>query len=172
MSEWNQPDDFDDLEEGEEGKGKNPVRDRMRKLEKENKELRETNAKLSSQTRKTSVERLLADAHVKHASKVAGLVPGDVEATAEGVKQWLDTYADVFSIETEDDAGEGGDSDGEPTPEQVEQAQKMGRIGKATASNTTPTKQADLAKRLADPKLTREELLGMIEEAGGGFGSG
>jgi hypothetical protein len=170
---WNQPEFDEDHDEGGEGKGKNPVRDRMRKLEKENADLRKANEKLTSQTRQSSVETLLEAAKVKHAAKVAGLVPANVEATAEAVKQWLDTYADVFSIQTDqtDDAKEGEGSAPEPDPEKAEQAEKLGRIGKATSATSTPTKQADLLKQVAGAK-NREELLALVQQAGGGFGMG
>lgn len=171
-NQWNQPDDDfdDDLDESQDPKKPNPLRDRMRKLEKENKELKEANEKLSSASRKSSVKELLAEAKVKHASKVAGLVPADVEATAEAVKKWLDDFSDVFSIETEE-AGEGESSD-EQTPEQAEQAEKMARIGKVTAATSTPGKEADLLRELSSKDLKPERLLEIIEKAGGGRGIG
>lgn len=170
MSDWNQPDfyDDDDPNSNPDGKQTNPVRDRLRKLEKENKELKEQHAEAMKQLRQTNIANVLTD-KVKDPAKVARLIPADVDSTAEAIEKWLADYADVFAVvPAEDPAPEG---DGEP-PEPDANADAMGRIGKATQSGATPTKQADMAAKLADPNLTRDELIKLIEAAGGGYGSG
>jgi hypothetical protein len=175
-NDWDQLDDFDENsdEGGQEPKKTNPLRKRMRELERENQQLKETNSKLAKETRSSSLVQLLRAAKVKHAPKVAVLVPSDVDSTEDGVKKWLEDYAEVFNIQTEPTGEGGGEGEGttQEPPEQTEQAEKLGRIGKVTASTATVTKQADLLRRLNDPNLKKEELLQMIYDAGGGPGSG
>jgi hypothetical protein len=173
MSEWNQPDyDDDDLDGNEpDGKKPNPVRDRLRKLEKENKDLKDQHAKATKELRQNNIANALAN-KVKDPAKVAKLIPADVDASVEAIEKWLADYADVFAVvTTEGDPSPEGES-AEPDPEALAQQQAMSRIGKASGAGSTPTKQADLQARLADPKLTREELVKMIEQAGGGVGTG
>lgn len=175
---WNKPDDgydddddFDsDPQEGGKGK-KNPLREHLRKLEKENKDLKEANQKFNQQLRQNSIETVLTSKGLN--PKVAKLVPEAVEPTAEAVGKWLEDYSDVFTPSSEDGEGSSGEG-GQESSEASAQGEAMGRISEATSAAQTPSgkKQDEQARRLASDDLTKEELLKMIEQEGGGFGSG
>jgi len=52
--------------------------------------------KLEGQVRKQTIKEVLDSKGVP--SKVAALIPADVESTPEGVTKWLDEYGEVFNI--------------------------------------------------------------------------
>lgn len=163
MTDWDDP-EFN--EEGQQQQKPNPMREHLRKLEKENKALKEANEKALAQLRQRTVSDVLTAKGYK--AKVAKLIPADVEPTDEAVGKWLEEFADVFGVTP--DAGEGKAEDGAAAPAEGD---KLNRISEATAAvSGVPTSQADLRTKLADPSLTREQLVELINKAGGGYGSG
>lgn len=178
-NQWNQfaTDDDDDDDEGQNAKG---FRSHLAKVEKENKELRATNDKLLTQVRMSTITQVLTTKGVN--TKIARLVPADVEPTVEAVEKWLEDNAELFPITkttaplegetsaTSETAGQGateGDGEGGNAD-----AGQMGRIAAAVNGATAPTKQGDLMATLKDKSLSHEKLLELIHAAGGGAGVG
>src|SRR5438132_12999073 len=100
MSRNQQPWEDDDIDEsGEQDNPMKQMRAYIKKLEKERDELRTENDTLKPQLRTRSVVDILTAKGVKAPSKVAKLVPQDVDATDEAVAEWLADYSDVLGIE-------------------------------------------------------------------------
>lgn len=184
-SPWNQqpnPDDWQDDDDGfdqntqqnQQGQNANPVRKRMRELERQNRELAESNAKLQAQVRVKTVSDTLAQKG--YSPKLANLIPQDIEPTAEAIDKWLADYADVFAASTStESSSEGETSEGEGDGSGVadQYGLQMGRIAEATtAAKSGMSNKDEVARELASKDLTRERLVEMIHKAGGGFGIG
>lgn len=104
------------------------------------KELEAEVASLRQQGRERTVKDVLAAKGVSNASKIAKLIPATV-TDEDGVSGWLDEYADVFGIATND-----GDAAGTgPDPAQV---QALADINGASAGGGVPSTPEDLAARI------------------------
>lgn len=124
------------------------LRKALKKLEKENQELREANAQRDSMLRERNVKDVLDSKGVP--SKIAKFIPSDV-ATPEQVESWLSENADVFGFQTSQQT----DAIDEQRQETAAQYQ---RINSATESAIPATNVADLTARINNPNLSKADL--------------
>lgn len=174
MATWDDP--YSDDENQDEANSAKGLRAHLKKLEKENAELRTLNEKLAKDTRQHTIAQALTAKGFS--AKLARLVPIDVESTEEAIGKWLEDNAELFPPPkpAEGDGStpqEGAGSDGtQGGSEGGEDAAQMGRISAAVNTAQTPTKQADLMAVLRDKSLTHEKLMELVHAAGGGAGVG
>lgn len=171
--------DNDDNDNDDQGQGKDPVRARNKQLEKQNKDLMEQLAKANATARVSTVKDVLAEK--KMPAKLAALIPSTVDATPEAIAAWLEEYKDLFPAPTANEAGKTGETDNgegeksgdEQDEEYVAAVNAATRMAQVTNGAKIPdSKPADLMRQLADPTLTQEGLLKLIERHGGGVGVG
>lgn len=164
----------DDESQGQQAQLPKGFRTQLNKVSKENKDLRDANAKLLVQVRQTAISQALSAKGID--AKVAKLVPSEIEPTPEAVEAWLADYGDLFvpkaaaegeGTGTATDEGQGDDDSGN-----AEYAAQMGRISTVANGAQAPARQQDLLKQISDPNLSQEQLLSLINAHGGGFGSG
>jgi hypothetical protein len=167
MPNWNDP-AFDEDETGENENGPKALRARLKALEKENRELKESNTTLTKQVRTRSVGDLVKAKGYN--PKVAALIPSDVDVSEDAITKWLDEYADVFSlkkteevktpaVEAEDDSSDEG-----VVEDEVQAA--MNAINNASHGALTPTRQADLLRQINDPNLTQDAFMDLLRKNG------
>jgi len=142
-------DDEDDFvnEEAETDNGPANLRKALKRAEKEKKELSEQLAQIQSDLRSRSVKEVLASKGVPE--KVAKFIPGDI-STPEAVDAWLTENADVFGFQP---AGT------EPAPTSEETQANVAayqRINAASQNANTPTRDQDLAAKIAGAKTVEE----------------
>ncbi len=98
-------DDDDDFQAQE--PDNNVVRQLRKALKAEqarNKEFQAQLDTLSKATRERTVQDVLSSKGLKNPSKVAELVPRDIDPSPDAVSKWLEEYADVFGLEQQDAA--------------------------------------------------------------------
>jgi hypothetical protein len=142
-------DDEDDFvtEEAETDNGPANLRKALKRAEKEKKELTDQLAQIQSDLRSRSVKEVLANKGVPE--KVAKFIPGDI-STPEAVDAWLSENADVFGFQI---AGQ------EPAPTSEETQANVAayqRINAASQNANTPTRDQDLAAKIAGAKTVEE----------------
>jgi hypothetical protein len=142
-------DDEDDFvtEETETDNGPANLRKALKRAEKEKKELSEQLAQIQSDLRSRSVKEVLANKGVPE--KVAKFIPGDI-STPEAVDAWLTENADVFGFQP---AGT------EPAPTSEETQANVAayqRINAASQNANTPSRDQDLAAKIAGAKTVEE----------------
>ena len=142
-------DDFDEVETTQDQDGPANLRKALKRAEKEKKELAEQLSKIQSDLRDRSVKEVLETKGVP--SKVAKFIPGDV-STPEQIDAWLNENADVFGFKPAEPA---------QTEEQVENQRAYQRINAATQNASTPSRDQDVAAKLAGAK-TIEELNAIV----------
>jgi len=148
---WSDEDDFD----GNDDRGDSTA---MRELRKADRAKAKRIAELESQlAERSKADRDRAVSEVLQArglnSKIAALIPSDVEPSADAVGKWLEDFGDVF----------GAVSQQEP---QDDTARQMGAVDDLSA-RIQPTSSGDAASRIASAN-SREELDALI--FGGGRG--
>jgi hypothetical protein len=142
-------DDEDDFvnETAETDNGPANLRKALKRAEKEKKELADQLAQIQSDLRSRSVKEVLANKGVPE--KVAKFIPGDI-STPEAVDAWLSENADVFGFQL---AGQ------EPAPTSEETQANVAayqRINAASQNANTPTRDQDLAAKIAGAKTVEE----------------
>jgi len=142
-------DDEDDFvnETAESDNGPANLRKALKRAEKEKKELAYQLAQIQSDLRSRSVKEVLANKGVPE--KVAKFIPGDI-STPEAVDAWLSENADVFGFQI---AGQ------EPAPTSEETKANVAayqRIDAATQNANTPSRDQDLAAKIAGAKTVEE----------------
>ena len=142
-------DDEDDFvnEEAETDNGPANLRKALKRAEKEKKELSEQLAQIQSDLRSRSVKEVLASKGVPE--KVAKFIPGDI-STPEAVDAWLTENADVFGFQP---AGTEPALTSEETKANVAAYQ---RINAASQNANTPSRDQDLAAKIAGAKTVEE----------------
>lgn len=126
--------------------------DLVRKLRKDlkqamrrNKELEGTLGELSKSQR----DRILKDVFTSRgvSPKIAALVPSDIDASEEAITTWLDNYADVFGVETQQ-------------KQQVSQEDisKMQHMNNVLSGAEAPGASDDIANRIANAQSEAEIL--------------
>lgn len=154
--------DFEDYEDDDEPQyqdGNKLVQDLRRQLKaktKAEKELQDKVKALETTTRKSQITQVLKEAGVPE--KVASLVPGDVEPTPEGVKEWLKEYGEVFGATQTATSSPEGQGDQE-VPEDVQKMQQMQNVASAGEfkGQTRQVKPEDLMAA-----SSMEELMALI----------
>ena len=140
-------DDFDEIEETQDANGPANLRKALKRAEKEKKELAEQLSVIQSDLRSRSVKEVLATKGVPE--KVAKFIPGDI-STPEAVDAWLTENADVFGFQI---AG----SEPAPTSEETQaNVAAYQRINAASQNANTPTRDQDLAAKIAGAKTVEE----------------
>jgi len=142
MANQYEDDDFDDIEETQDANGPANLRKALKRAEKEKKDLAEQLAAIQSDLRSRSVKEVLAQKGVP--DKVAKFVPGDV-STPEQIDAWLSENADIFGIAPAEQAAQA-------SQEQQANVASYQRINAATQNATTPTRDQDLAAKIAGAK--------------------
>ena len=143
--------DYDDEDEDTTTQDQNipaGLRKALKRLEKENQELKEANALRDSMFRERTVKDVLDSKGVP--SKIAKFIPSDV-ATPEQVESWLTENADIFGFQTTQQT----DAVDEQRQESTAQYQ---RINKATETAIPATNVADLTARINNPNLSKANL--------------
>jgi hypothetical protein len=146
MANQYEDDDFDDVEETQDQNGPANLRKALKRAEKEKKELVEQLSAIQSDLRSRSVKEVLATKGVP--DKVAKFIPGDV-TTPEQIDSWLTENADVFGFSKTEEAVQAN----EETQANVASYQ---RINAATQNASTPSRDQDLAAKLAGVKSLEE----------------
>jgi len=142
MANQYEDDDFDEIEDTQDANGPANLRKALKRAEKEKKELAEQLAAIQSDLRSRSVKEVLAQKGVP--DKVAKFVPGDV-STPEQIDAWLTENADIFSIQPSEKAAQ-------VSEEQQANVASYQRINAATQNAATPTRDQDLAAKIAGAK--------------------
>jgi len=161
MANQYEDDDFDDIEDTQDANGPANLRKALKRAEKEKKELAEQLAAIQSDLRSRSVKDVLAQKGVP--DKVAKFIPGDV-STPEQIDAWLNDNADVFGFAKPEETAQASE-------ESQAQVASYQRINAATQNATTPTRDQDLAAKLAGAK-TLDELNALTGNPGTRFSRG
>jgi predicted nucleic acid-binding Zn-ribbon protein len=147
MANQYEDDDFDEIEDVQDQNGPANLRKALKRAEKEKKDLAEQLASIQSDLRSRSVKEVLATKGVP--DKVAKFIPSDI-STPEQIDSWLTENADVFGFSKTEEAVQAD----EETQANVTSYQ---RINAATQNAGTPSRDQDLAAKLAGVK-TLDEL--------------
>jgi len=142
MANQYEDDDFDDIEETQDANGPANLRKALKRAEKEKKDLAEQLAAIQSDLRSRSVKEVLAQKGVP--DKVAKFVPGDI-STPEQIDAWLSENADIFGIKPAEETAQA-------SQEQQANVASYQRINAATQNAATPTRDQDLAAKIAGAK--------------------
>jgi hypothetical protein len=146
-------DDFDTPNDG--GDLVKQLRKANKQKEKELAELKAQFDGLSKANRERAIKDALASRGVN--GKIAAFIPQDIDPTEESVSKWLETYSDVFGIQTEQT---------QATPNvDPKQAAAYQRMTNAVEQGVTPEFQAEIHKKLLNAN-TREELDEIIRQSG------
>lgn len=172
MFQWEPDDDdndSDDSSQEPQSRSGKDIRAQLEKTLRENAKLKAENQKLVTEVRQNAIATVLAAKGVK--SKVAKLMPPNVEPTEEAVTKWLEEFGDVFAApkvegDTPDVVDDTSDTDN------ADLAAQMGKLSEATSSAKPPAKEADLLAKMNATDMTREKLLELIGQHGGGYGVG
>ena len=148
-------DDFDTEE-------KDSSNDLVKQLRKANKQKEKELADLKSQFEnlsKAQRDRAIKDALNSRGvnSKIAAFIPQDIDPTEESVSKWLEDYADVFGVETQQ-------TQTKPNVD-PKQAAAYQRMTNAVEQGVSPEFQADIHRRLLNAQ-SREELDEIIKSSG------
>ena len=123
--------------------------------DKELAELKSQYENLAKANRERAIKDALASRGVNQ--KIASFIPQDIDPTEESVSKWLETYSDVFGIQTEQT---------QATPNvDPKQAAAYQRMTNAVEQGVTPEFQAEIHKKLLNAN-TREELDEIIRQSG------
>ena len=141
-------DDYDDDMEVQDN-GPANLRKALKKAERERTALAEQLASLKAESRQRSVKDVLETKGVD--SRIAKFIPSDVEAP-EQIASWLDEHAELFGFTSQAQTVQAELSD---------EARADQRINNATASASTPSRDDDLANRIASAQ-TKEELMQLM----------
>jgi hypothetical protein len=124
------------------------LRKDLKQAQKRNKELEGSLGELSKAQR----ERIIKDAFASKGvnPKIASFIPNDIDASEEAIAAWLDNYADVFGIKTE-----------EKQAVSQQDIQSMQRMNNALTGAEAPGASDDLANRIANAS-SEDEILSIL----------
>ena len=125
------------------------LRKDLKQAQKRNKELEGSLGELSKAQR----ERIIKDAFASKGvnPKIASFIPNDIDASEEAIAAWLDNYADVFGIKTEEKQQSVSQQD----------IQSMQRMNNALTGAEAPGASDDLANRIANAN-SEDEILSIL----------
>jgi hypothetical protein len=125
------------------------LRKDLKQAVKRNKELEGSLGELSKAQR----ERIIKDAFASKGvnPKIASFVPQDIDASEEAVTAWLENYADVFGIKTEE----------KQQFVSQEDITSMQRMNNALTGAEAPGASDDLANRIANAS-SEDEVLSIL----------
>lgn len=156
-------DDYEDDDDQQDGNALlKDLRKQLKIQSQKNKELEEKLAEQTTRTRSMTLAETLKAAGVNE--KVASLVPGDVEPTAEAVGEWLKKYEDVFGVTLGGQSSTDGQEDQEVPPEvqKMTQMQNVASAGEIKGQ----TRQVGLADLTA--ASSEAELWALIKKGASG----
>lgn len=161
--QWIEDDDDDDGDDGQkQGKPADlpePARRHMRKVEKENADLKKQIADLSAAQRKANVSDVLKAKG--YDPIIATFIPSTVDTSEEAVGKWLDEHGAVFAkAKTTEDTNDSGTDDVDTVPADI--AQALGMVTNISGTAQAPERIKDLMAQLNDPNLTPEKLDALI----------
>jgi hypothetical protein len=145
-NQYDEDDDFDVTEEVQDANGPANLRKALKRAEKEKKELADQLSAIQSDLRSRSVKDVLAQKGVP--DKVAKFIPGDV-STPEQIDAWLEENSDVFGFSKTAESAQADE-------EQQANVASYQRINAATANANTPSRDQDIAAKLAGAKSIEE----------------
>jgi hypothetical protein len=124
------------------------LRKDLKQAQKRNKELEGSLGELSKSQR----ERIIKDAFASKGvnPKIASFIPQDIDASEEAIVAWLDDYADVFGIKTE-----------EKQAVSQQDIASMQRMNNALTGAEAPAASDDLANRIANAS-SEDEILTIL----------
>ena len=123
--------------------------------DKELAELKSQYENLAKANRERAIKDALASRGVNQ--KIASFIPQDIDPTEESVSKWLETYADVFGVQTQQN---------QATPNvDPRQAAAYQRMTNAVEQGATPEFQAEIHQKLMNAN-SREELDEIIRQSG------
>ena len=131
------------------------LRKATKQKDKELAELKSQYENLAKANRDRAIKDALASRGVN--SKIASFIPQDIDPTEESVSKWLEDYADVFGVQTQQN---------QATPNvDPRQAAAYQRMTNAVEQGNTPEYQAEIHKKLMNAQ-SREELDEIIRQSG------
>jgi hypothetical protein len=145
-NQYDEDDDFDVTDETQDANGPANLRKALKRAEKEKKELSDQLTAIQSDLRNRSVKEVLAQKGVP--DKVSKFIPSDV-TTPEQIDSWLTENADVFGFQKSEAAAQADE-------EQQANVAAYQRINAATQNANTPSRDQDLASKLAGAKTIDE----------------
>ena len=156
MSNYEYEDEDDDITTND---SSNDLVKQLRKASKQkDKELQELRAQfenLSKGQRERAIKDVLATRGVN--SKIASFIPQDIDPTEESLSKWLDDYADVFGIDS---------NQPQATPNvDPAQAAAYKRMTNTADSGSSPEHNADIMQKLLNAN-SKEELDEVIRLSG------
>jgi hypothetical protein len=122
------------------------LRKALKREQREKKQLSEQLAQIQAELRSRSVKEVLEQKGVPN--KVAKFIPGDVN-TPEQIDAWLNENADVFGFQPKN-------AEPAQTEEQLANQRSYERINATTQNANTPSRDQDVAARLAGAKSIEE----------------
>ena len=157
-NQYDDDDDFDAVEEQPQSdNGPAQLRKALKAAEKEKKAMAEELAAIKADLRSRSVSEVLDKKGVP--SKVAKFIPSDV-STPEQIDAWLAENADVFGFAAPAETAQAD----EETQANIRSYQRMNA---AVQNAVTPTRDQDVAAKLAADTLTKADLDALTGNATG-----
>ena len=150
--------DYEDDDFDTDSSGNDLVKQLRKQLKAKEKELSEKDSALNNLS-KTQRERAIKDALASRGvnGKIAAFIPQDIDPTEESVSKWLEDYADVFGIET---------NQTQATPNvNPADAAAYKRMTNTVESGVSPEHNDNIMQKLMNAN-TREELDDVIRMSG------
>ena len=155
MANQYEDEDYDEVEDQQDANGPANLRKALKRAEKEKKELAEQLAAIQSDLRNRSVKDVLANKGVSE--KIAKFIPSDV-TTPEQIDSWLTENGDIFGITKPEEVAA-------QEAEKQDAIRAYQRINAATQNANTPSRDQDVAAKLASDALTKADLDAMTGNA-------
>jgi hypothetical protein len=161
---WNQDVEDDDEQELDPRSLPKQLRQMLAASKKEITEAKAENARLAGELRTTNIASVLASKGVS--SKVAKLIPADVETSQEAIETWLEDYKDVFGLPPQANTTN-NQVESEAGAVDADQIAAIQRIQNTTANSQPSGSRNDaILAKVLDPETTEEELRDMIKRGG------
>jgi hypothetical protein len=155
MSNYEYEDDDDDITTDSSNDLVKQLRKASKQKDKELQELRAQFDNLSKGQRERAIKDVLATRGVN--SKIASFIPQDIDPTEESLSKWLDDYADVFGIDS---------NQPQATPNvDPAQAAAYKRMTNSADSGASPEHNGDIMQKLMNAN-SKEELDEVIRLSG------
>ena len=150
--------DYDDDDFGIEDSGNDLVKQLRKATKQKDKELAEMKAQFET-LNKAQRDRAIKDALESRGvnSKIASFIPQDIDPTEESVSKWLEDYADVFGIET-------NQTQATPNVNQAD-ADAYKRMTNTVETGVSPEHNDNIMQKLMNAN-SREELDEVIRLSG------
>jgi hypothetical protein len=141
----------------------NKARQHMRKIEKENQELKDKLAKLELSQRKTSVSEIIKAKG--YDPKISAFVPKEIDSTDEAVGKWLEDFGGLFAKTGAEDTQDAKEDEGKDDAVAPDIKAALAQLSNAASGGMTPKMLADLDQQMKNAK-TEEELFAIMRKQG------